>query len=192
MIFCYDYSSNTINNETSRYHKTMFITMLVVVHLKCFKCWVCDDFHLLIIIMLIFDVCQEQCPPSIDDFLYICDDAYKRQEFLVMERNILQGLNFDINIPVPYRFLRRYAKVGVFWSFNYELLCNLHEFLLSYYTDYNSHSWELFWQCVHSYVELVIDSFSANSCPETNLIATRNVKKVHVFYKHTLVCTFVK
>lgn len=29
-----------------------------------------------------------------------------------MERKILQALNFDINIPVPYRFLRRYAKVG--------------------------------------------------------------------------------
>ncbi|XP_076835925.1 G2/mitotic-specific cyclin-B3-like [Brachyhypopomus gauderio] len=55
---------------------------------------------------------EEQCPPSIDDFLYICDDAYKKQEFIVMERNILQGLQFDINIPVPYRFLRRYAKVA--------------------------------------------------------------------------------
>lgn len=60
---------------------------------------------------------QERCPPSIDDFLYICDDAYKRQEFLVMERNILRGLNFDINIPVPYRFLRRYAKVGACKTF---------------------------------------------------------------------------
>ncbi|KAL7853528.1 hypothetical protein AOLI_G00203720 [Acnodon oligacanthus] len=62
--------------------------------------------------MLIAAKFEERCPPCIDDFLYICDDAYKRQEFIVMERNILQGLNFDINIPVPYRFLRRYAKVA--------------------------------------------------------------------------------
>ncbi|XP_060792558.1 G2/mitotic-specific cyclin-B3-like [Neoarius graeffei] len=55
---------------------------------------------------------EERCPPTVDDFLYICDDAYQRLEFLVMERNILQGLDFDINIPVPYRFLRRYAKVA--------------------------------------------------------------------------------
>lgn len=60
---------------------------------------------------------QERCPPGIEDFLYICDDAYERQEFLVMERKILQGLNFDINIPVPYTFLRRYAKVGEFHAF---------------------------------------------------------------------------
>ncbi|MCI4386259.1 hypothetical protein PGIGA_G00060360 [Pangasianodon gigas] len=62
--------------------------------------------------MLIAAKFEERSPPSIDDFLYICDDAYNRQEFLVMERNILQGLHFDINIPVPYRFLRRYAKVA--------------------------------------------------------------------------------
>ncbi|XP_017347643.1 G2/mitotic-specific cyclin-B3 [Ictalurus punctatus] len=62
--------------------------------------------------MLIAAKFEERCPPGVDDFLYICDDAYKRQEFLVMERKILQALNFDINIPVPYRFLRRYAKVA--------------------------------------------------------------------------------
>lgn len=29
-----------------------------------------------------------------------------------MEKSILRTLNFDINIPIPYRFLRRFAKVG--------------------------------------------------------------------------------
>ncbi|KAK6291765.1 hypothetical protein J4Q44_G00375500 [Coregonus suidteri] len=53
---------------------------------------------------------EERCPPCVDDFLYVCDDAYKREELIAMETNILQALGFDINIPVPYRFLRRYAK----------------------------------------------------------------------------------
>ncbi|KAL0189303.1 hypothetical protein M9458_016402, partial [Cirrhinus mrigala] len=52
----------------------------------------------------------ERAPPCVDDFLYICDDAYKRSQLITMEISILQALNFDINIPVPYRFLRRYAK----------------------------------------------------------------------------------
>lgn len=30
-----------------------------------------------------------------------------------MEASILQTLAFDINIPIPYRFLRRYAKVSL-------------------------------------------------------------------------------
>lgn len=51
-----------------------------------------------------------------DDFLYVCDDAYKREEVIAMETSILQALGFDINIPVSYRFLRRYAKVqGFSW-----------------------------------------------------------------------------
>lgn len=54
---------------------------------------------------------QEHSPPCVDDFLYICDDAYKREELISMEESILQTLSFDINIPIPYRFLRRYAKV---------------------------------------------------------------------------------
>lgn len=47
-----------------------------------------------------------------EDFLYICDDAYRREELISTEASMLQTLAFDINIPIPYRFLRRYAKVG--------------------------------------------------------------------------------
>ncbi|XP_072315016.1 G2/mitotic-specific cyclin-B3 [Eucyclogobius newberryi] len=60
--------------------------------------------------MLIASKFEERSPPCLDDFLYICDDAYKREELISMERTILQALGFDINIPIPYRFLRRYAK----------------------------------------------------------------------------------
>uniref|UniRef100_A0A8C1FHK4 Cyclin B3 n=1 Tax=Cyprinus carpio carpio TaxID=630221 RepID=A0A8C1FHK4_CYPCA len=60
--------------------------------------------------MLIASKFEERAPPCLDDFLYICDDAYKRSQLIAMEISILQALNFDINIPVPYRFLRRYAK----------------------------------------------------------------------------------
>lgn len=60
--------------------------------------------------MLIASKFEERSPPCVDDFLYICDDAYKREELISMEGTILQTLNFDINIPIPYRFLRRYAR----------------------------------------------------------------------------------
>ncbi|XP_032355234.1 G2/mitotic-specific cyclin-B3 [Etheostoma spectabile] len=60
--------------------------------------------------MLIASKFEERSPPCVDDFLYICDDAYKREDIISMEASILQALSFDINIPIPYRFLRRYAK----------------------------------------------------------------------------------
>lgn len=56
-----------------------------------------------------------------DDFLYICDDAYQREELLAMEMSILQTLHFDVNIPIAYRFLRRFAKVsGGRWAWEAE------------------------------------------------------------------------
>ncbi|KAM4612094.1 G2/mitotic-specific cyclin-B3 [Polymixia lowei] len=60
--------------------------------------------------MLIASKFEERSPPCLDDFLYICDDAYRREELISMETSILQTLGFDISIPIPYRFLRRYAK----------------------------------------------------------------------------------
>ncbi|XP_050417984.2 G2/mitotic-specific cyclin-B3 [Patella vulgata] len=60
----------------------------------------------------LFIACKfdERCPPLIEDFLYICDDAYNRKEFLDMERNILKTIGFDLGMPLSYRFLRRFAK----------------------------------------------------------------------------------
>ncbi|XP_054551707.1 G2/mitotic-specific cyclin-B3 isoform X2 [Talpa occidentalis] len=53
---------------------------------------------------------EEPIPPCLDDFLYICNDIYQREEMLSMEMRILKALNFDINIPTAYHFLRRYAR----------------------------------------------------------------------------------
>ncbi len=55
-------------------------------------------------------------PPLVDDFLYLCDDAYTHDDLLSMERDILKKLNYDINIPVAYQFLRRLARVGGKWA----------------------------------------------------------------------------
>ena len=50
-------------------------------------------------------------PPLVDDFLYLCDDAYTKENILVMERDVLRVVGYDINIPVTYRFIRRLARV---------------------------------------------------------------------------------
>lgn len=55
----------------------------------------------------------------LDDFLYICDDAYKRNELISMEQAILKTIDFDLGIPLSYRFLRRYSKVC--FKSNFEL-----------------------------------------------------------------------
>ena len=47
-----------------------------------------------------------------EDFLYLCDDAYDRGQILAMERQVLLVVDYDINAPVAYRFLRRLARVS--------------------------------------------------------------------------------
>lgn len=48
----------------------------------------------------------------VEDFLYICDGAYSQRELIKMEMNILKVVNFDLGMPLSYRFLRRYARVS--------------------------------------------------------------------------------
>lgn len=62
--------------------------------------------------MLIASKFEELSPPLVDDFLYLCDDAYTREELIKTETDILQLLGYDINIPVAYRFLRRFARAA--------------------------------------------------------------------------------
>lgn len=53
---------------------------------------------------------DERIPPAIEDFLYICDDAYNRRDVILMEMKILKALDFDLCFPLSYRFLRRFAR----------------------------------------------------------------------------------
>jgi len=62
--------------------------------------------------MLISSKFEERCPPCVDDFLYICDDAYTRRDLIQMEMSILKAVDFDIGLPLSYSFLRRYARVS--------------------------------------------------------------------------------
>ncbi|KAL4710280.1 hypothetical protein ACJJTC_003560 [Scirpophaga incertulas] len=53
---------------------------------------------------------DERIPPLVDDFLYICDGAYTLSQLLKMEMEILRVIDFDLGVPLSYRFLRRYAR----------------------------------------------------------------------------------
>jgi len=60
---------------------------------------------------LIASKVDERLPPLVDDFLYVCDDAYTREKLLRMERKVLGVIGFDLCYPLSYRFLRRFGRV---------------------------------------------------------------------------------
>lgn len=55
---------------------------------------------------------EENNPPLTEDFLYICDGAYTDKQLIRMEKLVFRTINFNLGIPLSYRFLRRYARAG--------------------------------------------------------------------------------
>lgn len=62
----------------------------------------------------LFIACKfdERILPQCEDFLYVCDSAYTMEKLFEMERKMLVTVNFELGIPLSYRFLRRYCKVA--------------------------------------------------------------------------------
>jgi len=54
---------------------------------------------------------DERIPPCLDDFVYVCDDAYSRQQIKDKERKVFEVVGFDLGYPLSYRFVRRYGRV---------------------------------------------------------------------------------
>ncbi|XP_065166154.1 G2/mitotic-specific cyclin-B2-like [Atheta coriaria] len=64
-----------------------------------------------IVAMFIAHKYEELNIVGMDDWLYICDDAYKSSEILSMEMHMLHKMDFCLGRPTAITFLRRYHKV---------------------------------------------------------------------------------
>ena len=60
-----------------------------------------------VVCMLIAAKYWEIYPPTIEDFVYISDHTYDRQQVLSMERSVLQALRFQLTVPTAWEFSRR-------------------------------------------------------------------------------------
>ena len=57
---------------------------------------------------------EEIYPPEISSFVYITDNAYKKEDILNYELKILESLEYDVTYPTPLRFLELLiVKVGL-------------------------------------------------------------------------------
>eukprot|EP00826_Nyctotherus_ovalis_P016883 TRINITY_DN14924_c0_g2_i1.p1 TRINITY_DN14924_c0_g2~~TRINITY_DN14924_c0_g2_i1.p1 ORF type:complete len:315 (+),score=78.45 TRINITY_DN14924_c0_g2_i1:53-997(+) len=60
--------------------------------------------------MFIASKYEEIYPPEVKDFVYICDNAYTKEEILCMEQRILKALNFALNFPSSFHFLQYFTR----------------------------------------------------------------------------------
>nr|QYW07116.1 cyclin B1-2 [Dimocarpus longan] len=56
---------------------------------------------------------EEIWAPEVNDFVFVSDNAYAREQVLVMEKSILGELEWYLTVPTPYVFLVRYVKASI-------------------------------------------------------------------------------
>lgn len=57
---------------------------------------------------------QEIYPPTIEDFVYMTDDAYSKPQVIWMEEYLLRELDYAINFPTPNYFLEVFTRaIGI-------------------------------------------------------------------------------
>ena len=84
---------------------------------------------------------EEIYPPEISSFVYITDNAYKKQDILKYELIILSSLDYDLTYPTPLRFLEiLIVKLGLvddeifFYKMQYLLELSLSKLVFYNYT----------------------------------------------------------
>ncbi|XP_075674452.1 cyclin-A3-4-like [Castanea sativa] len=55
---------------------------------------------------------EEISPPNVEDFCYITDNSYTKEEVMDMEREVQKILNFEMGIPTIKNFLRIYTRAA--------------------------------------------------------------------------------
>jgi hypothetical protein len=54
---------------------------------------------------------EEMTIPGMNDFVYVSDNAYSKEDMKEMERRIFSTLSYDLGRPISINFLRRYSKI---------------------------------------------------------------------------------
>lgn len=94
--------------------ETLFLTINIVDRFLSMKSVSRRELQLVgISSMLIASKYEEIWAPEVNDFVCISDNAYVREQILVMEKTILEKLEWLMTVPTPYVFLVRYVKASV-------------------------------------------------------------------------------
>ncbi|KAL4281392.1 hypothetical protein GQ457_03G045460 [Hibiscus cannabinus] len=82
--------------------------------------------------MLIASKYEEICAPRVEEFCFITDNTYTREEVLKTESKVLNLLYFQISVPTTKTFLRRFIQAA---QATYKVPCLELEFLAKYLAE---------------------------------------------------------
>ncbi|KAL6001544.1 hypothetical protein ACLOJK_007282 [Asimina triloba] len=94
-------------------HETLFLTINIIDRYLSRQGVVRKYLQLVgITSMLLACKYEEICVPQLDDFIYISDRAYTREDILKMEKSMLNALQFNMSVPTPFAFMKRFLKAA--------------------------------------------------------------------------------
>ncbi|KAL2339748.1 hypothetical protein Fmac_007688 [Flemingia macrophylla] len=79
--------------------------------------------------MLIAAKYEEICAPTVEEFCYVTDNTYSKEQVLGMESDVLNFLKFGVTAPTARCFLRRFVVVA-------QRTCKVPLLQLEYFADY--------------------------------------------------------
>ncbi len=96
--------------------ETLFMTVFIIDRYLSVNQISRKKFQLLGITALLIACKHEEIDlPKINDFTYITDNAYVKEEVITMENDVLKVLNFSLLYPSPIKF---YEYLSVYFGFN--------------------------------------------------------------------------
>ncbi|XP_050236720.1 G2/mitotic-specific cyclin S13-7-like [Mercurialis annua] len=94
--------------------ETLYLALNIIDRFLAVKAVVRRELQLVgISSMLIACKYEEIWAPEVNDFICISDNAYIREQILVMEKAILGKLEWYLTVPTPYVFLLRFIKASL-------------------------------------------------------------------------------
>ncbi|CAI0444584.1 unnamed protein product [Linum tenue] len=75
---------------------------------------------------------EEILAPQVEEFCFITDNTYKREEVLKMERQVVDMMHFNLSVPTTKTFLRRFIQAA---QTSYKDPCLELEYLANYLAE---------------------------------------------------------
>merc|ERR1719159_1805584 len=94
-------------------HETLFLTVNIIDRYLAHVPVMRRRLQLVgVVAMFVAAKFEEIYPPKVQDFVYITDNAYTKDEVLATECQLLQALSFQLVVPTPSSFLDRLARLN--------------------------------------------------------------------------------
>ena len=93
--------------------ETLYVTVYLIDRFLSLKQIKKSQLHILGVTSLLISTKYEEIyPPELKDLLSVSENKFTRHEVLMMERDMLLTLQFDVMAPSAYRFLERFRKLS--------------------------------------------------------------------------------